>query len=62
MMLAWFQRIANDGVLIGQQRFEQAAVRIEAGGVEDRVFGAEESTDFFFELFMDCLRAADEAY
>ena len=34
------ERIGDDRVLLIQQRLEQAAVGIEAGGVEDRVLGA----------------------
>ena len=35
------QFIADDRVLLAEQRLEQAAVGVEAGGVENRVFGAE---------------------
>ena len=36
------QLVGDHGVLGAQQRLEQAAVGVEARGVEDRVFGAEE--------------------
>ena len=36
------QLVGDDGVFRAQQRLEQAAVGVEAGGVEDRVLGAEE--------------------
>ena len=39
------ERVGNDRVVFVEQRFEQAAVGVEAGGVEDRVFGAEEIGD-----------------
>src|SRR5262249_52353923 len=55
------QFIANDGVLVAEQRFEEPAVGVEAGGVEDRVFLAEELRDVGFELLVQVLRAADEA-
>ena len=37
------QRVADDRVLFVEQRLEQAAVRVEARRVEDRVLGAEEA-------------------
>ena len=54
------QRVGDDGVLVGEQRLEDTAVRIEAGGVEDRVLGAEVVGDGLFELLVDVLAAADE--
>ncbi len=56
------ERVGNDGVVLAQQRFEQAAVGIEAGRVEDGVFGAEELGDAAFQLLVQVLGAADEAY
>ena len=35
-----------------QQRLEQAAVRVEAGGIEDRVLHAEEAAQLLFELLV----------
>ena len=55
------QGIGNDGVLSGQQRFEHAAVRIEAGGIEDGILRMEEVGNGFLQLFVQVLRAADEA-
>jgi hypothetical protein len=56
------QRVGNDGVLFAQQRLEQAAVGVEAGGIEDGVLGAEEFGDLLFQLLVQILRAADEAH
>ena len=50
------------GVLLAEQRLEQAAVGVEARGVEDRVLGAEELAELRLELLVDALRAADEAH
>jgi hypothetical protein len=41
--------VADDGVLGAEQGFEQAAVGVEAGRVEDGVLGAEELADRLFE-------------
>lgn len=41
--------------MLAEQRLEQAAVGIEAGGVEDGVFGAEEVGDGAFELLVQVL-------
>lgn len=56
------QRVGDDGVLLTENRFEDASVGVEAGGVEDRVLGAEVVGYGFFELFVDVLTAADETY
>ena len=55
------QLVGDDGVLLAEQRLEQPAVGVEAGGVEDRVVGAEELAERCLELLVDVLRAADEA-
>src|SRR6185503_593203 len=55
------QRVADHGVLLAEQRLEQTTVRVEARAVEDRVLRAEEPRDPILELFVDVLRAADEA-
>src|SRR5690606_2935039 len=56
------ERVGDDRVLLAQQRLEQPAVGIEAGGVEDRVLGAEEIGDGLLELLVQVLGAADEAH
>ena len=54
--------VGDDRVVLAQQRLVQAAVGIEAGGVEDGVLGAEELRDLRFQLLVQVLRAADEAH
>ena len=54
--------VADDGVLLAQQRFEQARVGIEAGGVEDGVVGVQEIGERPLQLLVQVLRAADEAH
>ena len=56
------QRVGDNGVLLTENRFEDASVGVEAGGVEDRVLGAEVVGYGFFELFVDVLTAADETH
>ena len=56
------QSVGDDGVLLAQERLEDASVGVEAGGVQDGVVGAEEARDLGFELLVDPLRAADEAH
>src|SRR6185369_11094538 len=55
------ERVGDDGVLLAEERLEEAAVRVEARRVEDRVLHAEELRDRVLELLVDVLRAADEA-
>ena len=61
MMLAWFSSSEMIASSADEQRLEEPAVGVEAGGVQDRVFGAQELADLRFELLVDRLRAADEA-
>src|SRR5439155_12657980 len=56
------QLVAEDGVLFAQEGFEQAAVGVEAGGVEDGIFLAQEVGDGLLELLVDVLRAADKPH
>ena len=46
------ERVGDDRVLLAEQRLEQAAVRVEARAVEDRVLGAEELRDRGLELLV----------
>ena len=39
------ERVGDDGVLLAEERLEEPAVGVEAGGVEDRVLRAEEARD-----------------
>ena len=43
------QRVGDHGVLVGEQRLEEASVRVEAGGEEDRVLGPEERREVLLE-------------
>ena len=54
--------VRDNRVLLVQQRLEETAVGVEAGGVEDGVFGAEEGAQTLLELLMHRLGTADEAY
>ena len=56
------QGVADDRVLRPEQRLEEAAVGVEAGGVEDRGLHAEEARDGLLEAGVHRLRAADEAH
>src|SRR5215831_7554707 len=55
------QFIGNDRILRVENRFKQAAVGIEAGSVEDCIFGSKEFADAPLELLVDALRSTDEA-
>ena len=54
--------VGDDRVLLGQEGLEQATVGVEAGAVEDRVFGAEELGQGVLELLVLVEGAADEAH
>ena len=56
------QRIGDDRVLCPEQRLEQAAIRVEAGGEEDRIVLAEPARDPLLESAVQGLRPADEAH
>ncbi len=53
--------VGDDRVFRAEQRFEQAAVRIEAGGIEDRVVAAEKAGEPAFQLLVRLLGSANEA-
>lgn len=55
------QGIADDGVFGSEQSFEESAVRIETGTVEDRILRAEKCGDLLFQLLVNVLCAADES-
>ena len=55
------QRVRDDRVLRPEQRLEQPAIGLEAGGEQDRVILAEEAGEPVFQLAMEILGAADEA-
>ena len=56
------QRIGDDGIFFGQQRFKQTTIGIKTCGIKDGIFGAEEIGDNPFELFVGILRTTDETY
>ena len=56
------QGVADDGILLGQQGFEDTTVGIEAGRVENGVLRLEETADGGFQLLVNILRTADEAH
>ena len=56
------QGVADDGVLFAHQRFEDAAVGVEATGIKLRVFHAEKAAELGFQLLVEILGAADEAH
>ena len=55
------QRVADDSVFRAEEGLEDPAVSVEAGGVEDGVFGVEVAGDSLLKLLVDVLRTADEA-
>ena len=55
------QRVGDDGVIGTEQRLEDTAVGIEAGGIEDGVVGMEVLRDGLFQFAVTVLGAADEA-
>src|SRR5437763_205105 len=52
--------VTDHRVLIGEQRFEQTAVSVEARRVKNGVLGAEKLCQRGFEFLMDVLGAANE--
>ena len=61
MMEGVVELVGDDRVLAAQQRLEQAAVGVKAGGVENRVVHAQKFRQFALQLLVDGLRAADKA-
>ena len=56
------QLVGDDGVLGAQQGLEQAAVGVEAAGIEDGVVHAQERSQPLFQFLVDGLGAADEPH
>ncbi len=56
------QRVGDHRVLLAEDGLEQAAVGVEARGIQDRVLGAEEGAQPLLQLAVQRLRAADEAH
>src|SRR5262249_59879243 len=55
------QLVGENRVLLAQERLEQPAVGVEAGGIEDSIFFAKETGDGPFKCLVQLLRAADKA-
>ena len=53
--------IAYYGILLGEQRFEQSTVGIEASCIENGVLGVEIFADGILQLLVEVLGATDEA-
>ena len=56
------ERVADDGILSGEEWFEHAAVGVEASGIEDGIVRFEEARDGRFEFLVQILCATNEAY
>ena len=56
------QLVADDSVLLAEQRLEQAPVRVEARRVQDRVLRLQESREPSLELLVNLLGTADKAH
>ena len=56
------QGIADDSILIGEQRLEHTAVGIEACGIENGIFRLEILRDGLLQLLVDVLRTTDETH
>ena len=56
------ERIADDRVVLPQQRFEQTTVGIKTRAVEDGVLQPKKGRNCRFKIAMDGLRAANEAH
>ncbi|MNZ98990.1 hypothetical protein D3C78_1182970 [compost metagenome] len=56
------QGIRDNRVFCAQQRFEQAAVSIKTGRVENRIFHAEEIGQLLLKHFVAVLRTTDKAH
>ncbi len=61
MIEAWFSSSEITASSASQQRLEQSAVGVEAGGIKNRVFGAQKLGEFSLQFLVRRLRAADEA-
>jgi hypothetical protein len=54
--------VRDDRVLLAEEHFEEAAVRIETGRIENRVVRSEELRHCALELLVEILRSADEPH
>ena len=53
--------VGDDGVFLGEERAEETAVGVEAGGIEYGVLGMEVVADGSLKLLVDVLSTTDEA-
>src|SRR4029453_2594894 len=56
------QLVIDDGVVRTDQRLEDAAVRVEAGAVQDRIVSPEKLRDAALELLVNLGGATDETH
>ncbi len=56
------QGIGNNGIFRAEQGLKQTAVGVEAGRVQNRIFHAEERSQFALQRLVAVLGAADEAH
>jgi hypothetical protein len=56
------QLIADDGVVLAEQRLEQARIRVEARRVQDGVVGTKKAGQPPLEFLVDLLGTADEPH
>ena len=56
------QCVRNDRVFCTQQRLKQTSVGVKAGGVQNRIFHAQEISQLLLKLLVAVLRAADKAH
>ena len=56
------QGVGDNRIFCAEQGLEQAAVGVEAGGVENRVFHSEEVRQLLLKLLVAVLGTADKAY
>jgi len=56
------ERVADHRVFLAEQRLEQPAIGVEAGGIEDRIAPAEEAGDARLQRLVQILGPADEAH
>ena len=55
------ERIGDNCILLGKERFKDTAVSVEAGSIEDCILGAKVVGDSLLQLFVHILTSADEA-
>ncbi len=56
------ERVRNDRILRPQKRLEHPAIGVKGGGIEDGILTAGKGRDLGFQLFVQILRATDEAH